>query len=135
EPLPEAPDEEGVFRGLGLAYVPPELRELQGSDPGQTPLVEVLQIRGDLHAHTTWSDGRASVLEMGEAARALGHEYLAICDHSPNVRVVPGLDADMIRRQGEEIAAANEHFDRLSRAEPRPAFPSRSPASPSSRQG
>jgi DNA polymerase (family 10) len=144
EPLPEAADEEGVFRGLGLAYVPPELRELQGSDPGQTPdvkvrrlrdssraerslggavpaereqagsdpgqtpLVEVREIRGDLHAHTTWSDGRASVLEMGEAARALGHEYLAICDHSPNVRVVPGLDADQIRRQGEEIAAANE---------------------------
>jgi len=114
EPLPEAPDEEGVFRGLGLAYVPPELRELQGSDPGQTPLVEVRQIRGDLHAHTTWSDGRASVLEMGEAARALGHEYLAICDHSPNVRVVPGLDADQIRRQGEEIAAANELLNRPS---------------------
>jgi DNA polymerase (family X) len=108
EPLPEAPDEEAVFRALGLEPVPPELRELPGSDPGQTPVVEVQQIRGDLHAHTTWSDGRNSVLEMGRAARALGHEYLAICDHSPNVRVVPGLDADMIRRQGEEIAAANE---------------------------
>jgi DNA polymerase (family 10) len=70
--------------------------------------LEVQDIRGDLHAHTTWSDGRASVLEMGETARALGYEYLAICDHSPNVRVVPGLDADMIRRQGEEIAAAND---------------------------
>jgi DNA polymerase (family 10) len=114
EPLPEAPNEEAVFRALGLPFVPPELRELPelrrlpGSDPGQTPVVEVRQIRGDLHSHTTWSDGRNSVLEMGEAARALGHEYLAVCDHSPNVRVVPGLDADMIRRQGEEIAAANE---------------------------
>jgi DNA polymerase (family X) len=105
EPLPEATDEEGVFRALGLEYLPPELREL-----GTTPvdLVELDQIRGDLHSHTAWSDGKASVLEMGEAARALGHEYLAICDHSPNVRVVPGLDADMIRRQGEEIAATNE---------------------------
>ena len=108
EPLPEAPDEEAVFHALGLPLVPPELRELPGSDPGQTPVVELSQIRGDLHAHTTWSDGRNTVLEMGEAARAFGHEYLAICDHSPNVRVVPGLDADMLRAQGEEIAAANE---------------------------
>ncbi len=58
--------------------------------------------------HTTWSDGKASVLEMASAARELGYEYLAICDHTPNVRVVPGLDADAVRRQGEEIAAANE---------------------------
>ncbi|HEY2935703.1 MAG TPA: helix-hairpin-helix domain-containing protein [Gaiellaceae bacterium] len=109
EPLPDAPDEEGVFRALGIDFVPPELRESAAvSVPGQTPLLELSQIRGDLHAHTTWSDGRASVPAMGEAARVLGHEYLAICDHSPNVRVVPGLDADMLRRQGEEIAAANE---------------------------
>src|SRR5439155_145325 len=72
------------------------------------PLVELGDIRGDLHCHTTWSDGRASVLEMAEAARALGYEYLAICDHTTNVRVVPGLEADDVRRQGEEIAAANE---------------------------
>jgi len=65
-------------------------------------------MRGDLHAHTTWSDGTASVLEMGEAARALAYEYLAICDHTPNVRVVPGLDADAVRHQAEEIAAAND---------------------------
>src|SRR5256885_16425677 len=58
--------------------------------------------------HTTWSDGRASVEEMGRAARERGYEYVAICDHTTNVRVVPGLDADALRRQGEEIAAANE---------------------------
>src|SRR5256885_3803250 len=58
--------------------------------------------------HTTWSDGRASVEEMGRAARDLGYEYVAICDHTTNVRVVPGLDADGLCRQGEEIAAANE---------------------------
>jgi DNA polymerase (family 10) len=109
EPLPEAADEEGVYRALGLPYMPPELRELPflGEPP---PLVELEQIRGDLHAHTTWSDGRATVLEMGEAARARRYEYLAICDHTPNVRVVPGLDADALRRQGEEIAAANEQL-------------------------
>src|SRR4030095_4049691 len=65
-------------------------------------------VKGDLHVHTDWSDGRATALEMGEAARGLGYEYLAICDHTRNVRVVPGLDADDVRRQGEEIAAANE---------------------------
>jgi len=108
EPLPEAPDEAGVFAALGLPFVPPELREGQPSTEPPPPLVEVAQIRGDLHCHTTWSDGRATVLEMGEAARALGYEYLAICDHTPNVTVVPGLDADALRRQADEIAAANE---------------------------
>ena len=78
---------------------------LSGAPP---PLVELEQIRGDLHVHTSWSDGRASVLEMGEAARALGYDYLAICDHTRSVRVVPGLDADDVRRQSEEIAEANE---------------------------
>jgi DNA polymerase (family X) len=95
--------------GLGLPWCPPELREapFRGEPP---PLVELADVRGDLHCHTTWSDGKASVLEMGQAARALGYEYLAICDHTPNVRVVPGLDADDLRRQGEEIAAANEEL-------------------------
>ena len=86
---------------------PPELRE---ADAPATPpdLLELGHVRGDLHVHTTASDGKASVLEMGRAAQALGYEYLAICDHTRNVRVVPGLDADDVRRQAEEIAAANE---------------------------
>ena len=109
EPLPEAPTEEDVYARLGLAWVPPELREapFRGEPP---PLVEESDIRGDLHCHTTWSDGKASVLEMAAAARDRGYEYLAICDHTPNVRVVPGLDADALRRQAEEIAAANEEL-------------------------
>jgi DNA polymerase (family X) len=107
--LPEAADEETVYERLGFPWCPPELREapFRGEPP---PLVELADVRGDLHCHTTWSDGKASVLEMGQAARALGYEYLAICDHTPNVRVVPGLDADDLRRQGEEIAAANEEL-------------------------
>jgi DNA polymerase (family 10) len=109
EPLPDAPDEEGVYAALGIPFCPPELREepFRGEPP---PLVELVDIRGDLHVHTDWSDGKATVLEMGEAALARGYEYLAICDHTRNVRVVPGLDADDIRRQGEEIAAANEQL-------------------------
>ena len=106
-PLPDAPSEEEVYRALGLPWAPPELREapFRGEPP---PLVELADVRGDLHMHTTWSDGRASVEEMGRAARDLGYDYVAICDHTTNVRVVPGLDADGLRRQGEEIAAANE---------------------------
>jgi DNA polymerase (family 10) len=110
EPLPDAPDEEAVFRLLGMPFVPPELREGLPSREAPPALVELAQIRGDLHCHTTWSDGRSSVLEMGQAARDRGYAYLAICDHTPHVTVVPGLDADALRRQAVEIAAANERL-------------------------
>jgi len=107
--LPDGADEEAVYRALGRPFVPPELREtpLAGEPPA---LVERAQIRGDLHVHSTWSDGKASILEMAEAARDIGYGYVAICDHTRNVRVVPGLDADDLRRQGEEIAAVNERL-------------------------
>jgi DNA polymerase (family X) len=107
EPLPDAPDEATLYEALGLPWCPPELRErpFRGAPP---TLVETHEIRGDLHCHTTWSDGRASVEEMGRAARDRGYEYVAICDHTPAVGAVTGLTADDVRRQGEEIAAANE---------------------------
>src|SRR3989440_46561 len=107
EPLPDAPDEEAVYRALDLPWCPPELREepFRGEPPD---LVEPQDMRGDLHCHTTWSDGRASVEEMGRAARERGYDYLAICDHTPAVGAVRGLTADDVRRQAEEIAAANE---------------------------
>lgn len=91
----------------GAALPPPELREI-GAPPPPPDLLELGDIRGDLHVHSTASDGKATVQEMGRAAQGLGYEYLAICDHTRNVRVVPGLDADDIRRQAEEIAGANE---------------------------
>jgi len=107
--IPDAPDETSAYEALGTPWCPPELREgpFRGTAPG---LLELDDVRGDLHSHTTWSDGRASVREMALAARDRGYEYLAICDHTENVRVVPGLDADAVRRQGEEIAAANEEL-------------------------
>jgi DNA polymerase (family 10) len=108
EPLPDAPDEAALYRALGLPYLPPELREAPTREPPPRDLLELAHVRGDLHCHTTWSDGKASVLELGRAARERGYEYVAICDHTPAVRVVPGVDADDLRRQGEEIAAANE---------------------------
>lgn len=109
EPLPAAPDERGVYEALVIPWCPPELREepFRGEPP---PLVELEHVRGDLHCHTTWSDGKASVLEMAMAAKDRGYEYVAICDHTRNVRVVPGLDADDLRRQGEEIQLANEQL-------------------------
>jgi DNA polymerase (family X) len=107
EPLPDAADEPALYRALGVPWCPPELREqpLRGEPP---TLVELADIRGDLHCHSTWSDGRASIEEMGRAARARGYDYIAICDHTPAVGAVTGLHADDVRRQAEEIAAANE---------------------------
>jgi DNA polymerase (family X) len=107
EPLPDAADEESLYRELEIPWCPPELREepFRGEPPA---LVEPDDIRGDLHSHTTWSDGRATVEEMGRAGQQRGYDYLAICDHTPAVGVVRGLTADDVRRQAEEIAAANE---------------------------
>ncbi len=107
EPLPEAPHEHAVYEALGLPWCPTELREepFRGEPPA---LVEEGDIRGDLHCHTTSSDGRASVEEMARAARERGYDYLAICDHTPAVGAVRGLTPDDVRRQAEEIAAAND---------------------------
>jgi DNA polymerase (family 10) len=109
EPLPDGADEAAVYGALGIPWCPPELREqpFRGAPPA---LVRPDDIRGDLHCHTTWSDGRASVEEMGRAALARGYEYVAICDHTPAVGAVQGLTAGDLRRQGEEIAAANERL-------------------------
>jgi DNA polymerase (family 10) len=109
EPLPDAPDEAAAYAALGLPWCPPELREQPLRDvPGA--LVDLGDVRGDLHCHTTWSDGRASVEEMSRAARERGYDYVAICDHTPAVGAVRGLGADDVRRQAEEIAAANERL-------------------------
>ena len=106
EPLPAGPTRRRSTRPWACPGAPPSCarRAFRGEPP---PLVEIEQIRGDLHCHTTWSDGRASVAEMARAARARGYEYLAICDHTPAVGAVQGLTPDDVRRQGEEIAAAN----------------------------
>jgi DNA polymerase (family 10) len=109
EPLPEAATEQELYARLGLPFCPPELRErpFRGEPPA---LVDLADIRGDLHCHTTWSDGKARVEEMALAARDVGYEYLAICDHTPAVGAVRGLTPDELRRQAFEIAAVNEHL-------------------------
>jgi DNA polymerase (family 10) len=89
--------EESVYEKLGLAWIPPELRENQGeidaAAEGRLPrLIELSDIRGDLHMHTTETDGRASLEEMAAAARELGYQYIAVTDHSQALAMANGLD-------------------------------------------
>ncbi|ACL64733.1 PHP domain protein [Anaeromyxobacter dehalogenans 2CP-1] len=106
--------EAALYAALGLAYVPPELREDQGEIEaaldGTLPadLVEARDVRGMVHCHTTWSDGRASVEEMARAAEALGMAYLTVTDHSGSAGYAGGLDRDRIRRQWDEIDGVQE---------------------------
>lgn len=104
--------EESVFQSVGLPYIPPELREDRGEIAaalaGKLPvLVEPGDLRGDLHAHTRATDGRATLREMAEGARALGHAYLAITDHSRRLTVAHGLDPDRLLAQIEAIDRLN----------------------------
>ena len=105
-------DEDGVYAALGLSPIPPELREdageIEAAEAGPfARLVELADIRGELHAHTTWSDGTLSVAAMVEAARAHGYGYLAISDHSRSLAMAGGLNPDRVHRQWEEIDAEN----------------------------
>lgn len=107
--------EEELFASVGLPYIPPELRENRGeieaARAGELPtLIELRDLRGDLHAHTTASDGHDSLEAMAEAARALGYAYLAITDHSRQVRVAHGLDARALRTQFAAIDRLNAGF-------------------------
>jgi DNA polymerase (family 10) len=96
KPVASATEEE-IYAALGLAWIPPELRENQGeietAETGKLPhLVELKQIRGDLHMHTLETDGRATLEEMTAAAHALGYEYVAITDHSKALAMANGMD-------------------------------------------
>ena len=108
-------DEEGIYRRLGLAYVPPELRENRGeieaAKDGKLPhLLEYKDIRGDLQMHTTWSDGSASLEDMARGAKEKGYEYMAITDHSVSVRVANGLSEERFRREWKEIDELNDEL-------------------------
>ncbi len=105
--------EEEVLGTIDLKFIPPELREdrgeLQAARKGELPdLVELEDMRGDIHMHTAATDGKASIEEMAEAAKSLGYDYLAITDHSQRVRMAGGLDPEGVEEQLEKIAAAAE---------------------------
>jgi DNA polymerase (family 10) len=104
--------EEEVYQVLGMPYIPPELREDRGefdaAYAGKLPhLIEITDIRSDLHMHTTWSDGKLSVREMAEIARARGLKHIVITDHSVSLGVANGLSVERLRQQREEIRAVD----------------------------
>jgi DNA polymerase (family 10) len=109
--VPRVESEEDLYRALDLPWIPPELREgedeIEAAAEGRLPpLVERADIRGDLHVHTLWSDGRDSVEAVAWAARALGYEYVAITDHSPAAAASRVLTLDRLEQQKADVARA-----------------------------
>jgi DNA polymerase (family 10) len=104
--------EDEVYRMLDLPFIEPELRENRGeidaAKKGSLPKsVPYASVRGDLHVHTSWSDGKHTVREMAEAAQTLGYEYIAICDHTKSPQFTRGLTEEQIAEQGKEIEQVN----------------------------
>jgi DNA polymerase (family 10) len=105
--------EEQFFAYFHLPFIPPEMRE-SGKEVDAydgTPLISLSDIRGDLHVHTTWSDGAFSIQQMAEACRKKGYRYMAVTDHSQFLKVANGLTVERLKRQQEEIARLNETYD------------------------
>ena len=109
-------DEQEMFQALGLPFIEPELRENRGEIEAAAngTLPEILpyrSIRGDLHVHTRWSDGKNSMEEMALAAKSRGYDYIAICDHAKSQQITFGLDEPAIRKQQSEIEKLNKSLD------------------------
>jgi DNA polymerase (family 10) len=105
--------EEEIYNTLGLDWIPPEMREDRGevalAAKGKLPsLVQETDIRGDLHVHSSWSDGSATMEEMALAAQERNYQYVAICDHSQSLKFAGGLSQERILKQIEEIRKLNE---------------------------
>ena len=110
--------EEGIYQALGLAWIEPELRENRGeidaARTGSLPaLVTMADLRGDLHMHTTATDGRDDLYDMADAAHRLGHRYIAITDHSRALAMANGLDERRAIEQAGRIRALNGRFEGL----------------------
>jgi DNA polymerase (family 10) len=105
--------EQEVYGVLGLPFIPPTLREdkgeIEAAMQGRLPdLIQQSQVVADLHMHSTWSDGRESILAMAKAAEARGYRYIVIADHSVSLGIANGLSIERLRQQAAEIQAANE---------------------------
>ena len=116
QPIPEIQTEMDLYRALGLAYIPPELREnhgeIEAAEKGELPrLVELQNLRGTFHSHTSESDGQNTVQEMADAAQELGLEYLGIADHSKSSFQAHGLDESRLLKQVEQIREMNKGFE------------------------
>lgn len=108
--------EEAFYQRQGLEFIPPEIREgqqeIERAEQGTIPrLIELSDIKGDLHVHTDWSDGRSSIEAMALAAKALGYQYLGIADHSIGRGIAHGLDAERLRQQILEIKQLNQKLE------------------------
>ncbi|WP_078430166.1 DNA polymerase/3'-5' exonuclease PolX [Alkalihalobacterium alkalinitrilicum] len=106
--------EEQFFNHFQLCFIPPEAREDQGEvefSKGKLDLIDMKDIKADLHMHTTWSDGAYSLKEMAEAARAKGYSYIAITDHSQYLKVANGLTEERLQEQMKEIKRLNEQYE------------------------
>jgi DNA polymerase (family 10) len=106
--------EEEIYKTLGLAWIPPELREnsgeIEAASEGRIPeLIELGHIRGDVHMHTTETDGRASLEEMAEAAKSMGYEYVAITDHSKAITMANGLDEKRVVAFARHVRELNQN--------------------------
>lgn len=104
--------EEKIYESLGLGYIAPELREdrgeIEAARAGELPaLLETEDLRGDLHAHSTWSDGASTIRQMADKAASLGYEYIAMTDHSPSSRIAHGLDIKRLWQKKEEVEKIN----------------------------
>jgi len=107
--------ESEMYKSLGLSYIEPELREDRGeveaaAEGGLPNLIELKDIKGDLHTHSTWSDGGDSIENMVLAARNLGYEYIAITDHSQGLKVAGGLDKNELDLKKKEIERLNKRY-------------------------
>ena len=110
--------EEDLYSRLDLAYIPPELREdtgeIEAADKGNLPdLVSVEDVRGDLHVHTNFSDGKGTIESMAEAAIELGYDYVVFCDHSQSLRVANGLSPERLERKLKAVREADEKYDEI----------------------
>ena len=110
--------EEDVYHALNLQWMPPEMREDRGeidlAAVGKLPhLIELEDIRGDLHVHSKWSDGGSTIEEIARAAQAKGYSYIAISDHSKSVKYAHGLEEERLFRKLDEIKAVQEKFPSL----------------------
>ncbi|WP_163970173.1 DNA polymerase/3'-5' exonuclease PolX [Oceanobacillus halotolerans] len=106
--------EQAFFHHFDLHYIPPEVRENTGEVEAfkeNIKLIELADIRGDMHMHSTWSDGAQSIEEMVNRVRAKGYEYMAITDHSKYLRVANGLNETRLRKQREEIDRLNQQYN------------------------
>lgn len=108
----EIKGEEDIYRATGVPYIPPELREDSGEweaalENDLPRLLELEDIKGDLHLHTSWSDGIHSIEEMADAARRKGYEYIAITDHSPSLGIANGLSIERLQEQHALIKQMN----------------------------